>query len=378
MNRIYFDHNATTALDPSVLETMVSELRGPPANPSSTHYFGKKAKAALTKARELIASYFSVKPEALIFTSGATESLNALLRSLFGSRPKGHLVTTALEHSAVYETVRYLEGTGLSVSFVPVDSWGAPRVEAIEEAIQSDTRAIVLSAANTETGVKLDIEAIAALAERRGIPLILDAVAFIGKEPWIMYSGISALAFSGHKFHGPKGIGGMVIRPDLKFSPLITGGGQESLRRSGTEFLAGILGLARAFEILIERQPEITAHLSSLRDHLEKGLLREFSELQINGEGPRISNTSNLFFPGVDGETLLMHLDMAGVAASHGSACSSGALEPSRVLQQMGFPLRRVRSSLRFSLGRMNTLAEVDACIERTSEIISKFYTQLV
>lgn len=376
MSRIYFDHNATTALDPAVLDAMLVELKGPPGNPSSIHYFGKQAKIAITKARQSIASFFGVKPSELIFTSGATESLNALIRSHFGSRSKGHLITTAIEHAAVYETVRFLEGAGLEVSYIPVDAWGAPRVDAIEAAIRSDTRAIILSAANTETGVKLDLEEIARLAEQRGIPLILDAVAMIGKEKLRLPPGVSAVAFSGHKFHGPKGIGGMILRPSLKFVPLLTGGGQEFRCRAGTEDVASIVGLARAIEILSEKQEEITLHLQSLRDHLEHTLRRVFPDVQVNGEGPRIANTSNLFFPEMDGETLLMQLDMAGVAVSHGSACASGALEPSRVLLQMGYPTRRVRSSLRFSVGRMNTLLEVDACVERLVEISTRSFSR--
>jgi cysteine desulfurase len=183
---------------------------------------------------------------------------------------------------------------------------------------------------------------------------------------------VSAIAFSGHKFHAPKGIGGVIARSRLKLTPRLTGGGQEFQRRAGTENLAGIVGLAEAIRILHEKQGEITQHMLELRDHLEQSLLREIPDISINGKGPRIANTSNLVFHGIDGETLLIHLDMAGVAASHGSACSSGSLEPSRVLLQMGLDRMSARSSIRFSVSRMNTLQEIDSCVERLIEVVRK------
>jgi cysteine desulfurase len=372
MARLYLDNNATTLIDPRVLKAMLSEFSGPPANPSSIHYFGQQAKALLNFARRSIAAFFGAKPEELIFTSGGTESINLLIRGLFGGRPKGHLITTAIEHSSVYRTIQSLENSGVAVTYVPVDSWGAPLPQRVEEAILSHTSAIILSAANTETGVKLDIEKIADIAQRYEIPLILDAIALIGKEPLIMPPGVSAIAFSGHKFHAPKGSGGVIARSRLKLTPLFTGGGQEFQRRSGTENLAGILGLAEAIQILREKQTEITQHMLNLRNHLEQSLMKEIPEITVNGRGPRIPNTSNLAFHGIDGENLLIHLDMAGVAASHGSACSSGSLEPSRVLLKMGMDRTVARSSLRFSVSRMNTREEIDACIERLIEVVRK------
>jgi len=372
MTRLYLDNNATTALDPRVFKAMLTEFSGPPANPSSIHYFGQQAKSSLNAARRSIASFFGAKPEELIFTSGGTESLNLLIRGLFGSRPKGHLITTSIEHSAVYRTIQSLENAGVAVTYLPVNSWGAPLFEQLEQAILPHTSAIVLSSANGETGVKLDIEKFAEIALAHEIPLILDSVALIGKEPQLMPPGVSAIAFSGHKFHAPKGIGGVIARSSLKLTPLLTGGGQEFQRRAGTENLAGILGLAEALQILREKQTEITQHMLDLRNHLEISLMREIPDISINGLGPRIANTTNLAFRGIDGESLLIHLDMAGVAASHGSACSSGSLEPSRVLLQMGIDRAGARSSLRFSISRMNTREEIDSCIERLIEIVRK------
>ena len=369
VQRIYLDNNATTALDPKVFKAMLADLSGPPANPSSVHWFGREARNHLSNARSSIAAHFKARPEEMIFTSGGTESLNILLRGL---GTKGHIITTSIEHSATYRTIQALESAGLEVTYLPVGLWGAPLPEQIANAIRPNTRAIILTASNGETGVKIDLEAIASLAEQRSIPLLLDAVSYMGKEPLPIHRGIAGIAISGHKFHAPKGIGAVYLRSDLKLIPQITGGAQENMRRAGTENLAGILGLAEALKILNENQPQITTTLRSLRDHLETGLLREIPDIAINGQGPRISNTTNIAFLGVDGETLLIQLDLAGIAASHGSACSSGALEPSRVLTNMGIDRKTARSSLRLSVSRMNTREEIDIAIEKMGQIVKK------
>lgn len=369
MQRIYLDNNATTALDPRVFKAMLADLHGIPANPSSVHWFGKQARERLNIARQTVASFFHADPKEIIFTSGGTESINLFLRGL-GS--KGHVITSTIEHSCIYRTLQALENQGLKVTYVPVGPWGAPLPEHIASAIRSDTRAIVLTAANSETGVKIDLEAMADIAARHQIPLLIDAVAFVGKEPFIMHPGITAVALSGHKFHAPKGIGALFLRSHLKLIPQCTGGSQEYQHRAGTENLAGILGLAEALNILNLEQAAITNHLLDLRLHFENGLKRAIPDLQINGEGPRISNTASIAFPGTDGESLLIHLDMAGIAASHGSACSSGAMEPSRILIQMGIPQKIACSSIRFSLGRFNTREEIDIAIEKISVIVNK------
>ncbi len=348
---------------------MLLDLTGPPANPSSVHSFGRQARALLTQARTHIASYFSVKPEEIIFTSGGTEGINFFLRGL---GTKGHVITTAIEHSSVHKTIQDLESKGLAVTWIPVGSWGAPLPEQVAAAIRSDTTAIILSAANSETGVKIDWEKIAALAEQRHIPLFLDAVALIGKEPFVMPRGVAALACGAHKFHGPKGVGLVYLRSDLKIPPLLTGGTQENLHRAGTANLAGILGMAEAFQILKEGQHQFTQTMSKLRDRLEAGLLSAIPDLLVNGDGPRVCSTSNLVFSGLDGETLLMQLDLAGIAVSHASSCASGAFEPSRVLLNMGFDRKRARSSLRFSVSRMNTPAEIDLAIHQISDIVAQ------
>jgi cysteine desulfurase len=286
---------------------------------------------------------------------------------------KGHLITTRVEHSAVYECVRSLESQGWQVTYLPVDLRGAPQIDQIEEAICQNTLAFVFSASNGETGAKLDWPSVATLAERHKILFLLDAVAYVGKEPLSDLKGVSAMAISGHKFHGPKGVGVLYHHPTFKLQASLLGGHQERGKRAGTENLDAIVGLAEAFAILKESQPAITEHLFQLRDRFERGLQQAVSDIVIHGLGPRVSNTSNVAFLGVDGETLLMQLDLAGIAASHGSACSAGALEPSRVLLQMGISKKEARSSLRFSFSRMNTIEEVDATVACCAQLVSAF-----
>lgn len=361
MKRIYLDNNATTAVDPKVLKKVFDDLSGPPANPSSVHWFGMKAKQKLIEARDTCASFFRASPEEILFTSSGTESIHFMLNGL---NRKGHLITTNTEHSAMEKAIQGLEAEGMKVTWLPSGLLGAPNPEAIEEAICSDTQAIALSLSNGETGVRLDLEKIYSIAEKNKIPLLLDGVAFIGKEPFTPHPAIHALAISGHKFHAPKGIGLLFHKKRFPLSPLFLGGGQEYNLRSGTENLSGILGLTTALEILKEEQQEITEKILALRLHFENELFRSLDNIAINGKGKRISNTSNLAFLGVDGETLLMQLDLAGIAASHGSACSSGALEPSRILLGMGIDRKQARSSIRFSFARTNTKEEIDQALE--------------
>jgi cysteine desulfurase len=341
---------------------MMAELTGPPANPSSVHFFGARAKKLLQTARRTVADFFQAKPEEIIFTSGGTESLNFLLRGL----PPGHIVTTDLEHSAVYKTLKE------PVTYVSPKELGAPTPAQIEQALRPDTKAIILSAANNETGAKIDIPAMAALALRRNIPLILDAVSYIGKESLPMHPGIAAIALSGHKFHAPKGIGALYLRSSLNLNPTLTGGNQENLLRAGTENLAGAIGLAEAIRILTETQPAITAYLQALQTHFETSLRQALPNITINATAPRLPNTSNITFGGCDGESLLLQLDLHGIATSMGSACSSGALEPSRVLTNMGLDRKAARSSLRFSFSRLTTKLEIDQTLEILVPLVQK------
>jgi len=364
MRRIYLDNNATTGVDPRVKEAMLHELSATPSNPSSIHFFGQEARKRLLQARVSISDYLKVKNQEIIFTSGGTESLNLLIRST-----KGHIITSQVEHAAVYNTLKSLTN---EVSYLPVGSWGAVQVEQIKKAIQPNTSLIVLTAVNAETGVKTDLKEIADLALEYKIPFVVDGVALLGKEPLTIFEGISGMAFSGHKLHAPKGIGFAFIRSCFQIPALLTGGDQEYNKRAGTENLPGIIGLAMAIELLKTELPAATLRMQRLRDHLEKGLQERVGSILINGEGARVANTSNLALMGLDGESLLLSLDRLGIAVSHGSACASGALEPSRILMNMGFPKERARASLRFTLSRWTTEEEIDLTIEAIAALTRK------
>lgn len=354
---IYLDNNATTCLDPEVLEVMKPFFTTLTGNPSSVHRFGQKAKGALTEATRHCARFFNVRPEEIIFTSGATEALNFLIRSTPRS---SHIITSSLEHAAVLEPLKF---SGCQVTYLePYPGQGAIEASQVEQVIQENTRLIVLTAVNNETGVKTDLGPIAALAERHQIPFLVDGVAWLGKELVTLPRGISAVCFSGHKVHGPLGVGLAIVRKPFRAHPFLVGGGQQRGFRAGTENLPAIAGFAKALELLSGQGEKWIQQMTALRDRFEKGLQEAIPDLVIHGqENPRVCNTSHIAFPGVDGETLLMMLDLAGLASSHGAACSTGTLEPSRVLLNMGIDPALARSSLRFSLSRYTTHAEIDA-----------------
>ena len=371
--RIYLDNNASTPLDPRVAEEIrqkVSDLQG---NPSSTHAFGKKTRSLITKGRDTIAAALKVKPSEVIFTSGGTEGINMLVRGLAAQKEKGHIITSSAEHSCVLASCKLLEASGVKLTVLSPGTAGAVTYEQVKEAIVPETSLIVLMAVNNETGAKTDIDRIASLAMEKGISLVVDGVSQFGKVKIApFHPGITAMVFSGHKFHALQGIGFAYVRHGTKISPLLVGGEQEYGKRAGTENLLGIASMAKAVECFAERQEEYVEHILMLRDRFEGRLLSSLKDVYVNGDGERTSNVSNLAFMGVDGETLLMMLDQQGVAASHGSACSSGALEPSRVLAAMGLPLARVTSSIRFSFSRMNTVEEVDRACAIIETIVKK------
>lgn len=368
MERIYLDNNATTALSPQVIEAMVEELAGPASNPSSQHFFGQKARQKLLRARESVAEFFGSRPQDVLFTSGGTEAMNTLIRSAALHCPKGQIITSTIEHSCITATLNGLAKEGWEILSLSPGEKGFIDGSQVKEALSEKTRFIVLSAVNNETGVKCPISAIGRLARDWEIPFLVDGVAWLGKEEFNLHPGIAGIGFSAHKIHGPKGIGLAIIRPDFRLSPILTGGPQEYGKRAGTENLAGILGAAAAVAELRTALPDAAMRMHNLRDVLEKGLISRCGAL-VNGTGERISNTLNAAFPGIDGETLLIQLDQAGIAASHGSACSAGAMEPSHVLLHMDLSRDRVRSSLRFSLSRYTTQNEIDRCIEIISAI---------
>lgn len=366
--RIYLDNNATTQLDPFVIEAMIKDLQYGPSNPSSVHSFGQDAKARLTKYRRSIAEFLKVKPTEIIFTSGGTEGINNILRGL--PIKSGHVITSSVEHSSVFNTFKAM--SGYDIAFLNPGLFGAISPEDVKKALKPNTCFIAIMAVNNETGVKTDLNGIAEIAYSQKIPLFVDGVSLLGKEPFMIPDGVSAMSFSAHKFHGPQGVGFVFVRNGFKLKPLLTGGLQEFGRRAGTENLSGIAGMAAAVEVLKNDFIQISARMESLRDRLEKGIFLELDKVFVNGEGPRVVNTSNLAFGGVEGESLLACLDLEGIVVSHGSACSSGALEPSRILLNMGIPTERARSSIRISLSRLTTEEEIDRSIETITQVVKR------
>lgn len=371
--RIYLDNNASTVLDPRVLQVVVNDLENHYGNPSSSHSFGQECRNRVTKARSLIAQVLNVKSTELTFTSGGTEALNMILRGFFaGKAHRGHVVTSSVEHASVYSTFKAMDKTSCAVTYLSPGLKGAVTVDEVRAALQPETQLIALMSVNNETGVKTDIDKIAALAQERSIPFLVDAIAQLGKEPLVIHPGVSAMCFSGHKIHAPTGIGLAFIRSSFKLNPLLTGGFQEYGRRGGTENVSGIVGLAEAIRLLPLELPVACQRMEILRDKLEQGIQANIPGVQVNGQGPRIANTTNLSFEGIEGEMLAASLDIEGVAVSHGSACASGALEPSRILLNMGISPTLARSSLRFSLSRFTTEDEIEACIEIVVRVIKR------
>ncbi len=369
MRKIYLDNNGTTGLDPLVALAMQEVLTPLPLNPSSVHQFGQEAKRYITRSRDTIAHTLHVKPSELIFTSGGTEALNYLIRGFYALTPQGHIISSNVEHPAVRLTLADLERIGASVTYLDAGLWGAIRPEQLEAAITPKTRLITLMAVNNITGVKTDLNAIAAIAEKHQIPLVVDGVQLLGKELLQIPRGVSGMAFSSHKIHGPQGVGLALLRPHYKLPSLITGGAQEHGRRGGTENIPGIVGFAKAVELLQTALPKATEKMQKLRDRLIEGLMQVMGNIVVHGQGPRICNTAHIGFPGIDAETLLIQLDLAGVAASHGSACSSGGLEPSPILLNMGIPSKIAASSIRFSLSRFTTQEEIDDVVQLIAQL---------
>ncbi|MEM8629492.1 MAG: cysteine desulfurase family protein [Chlamydiota bacterium] len=353
----YLDNNATTVVAPEVWEAM-QVCKEIPLNPSSIHRYGQKARALLEEARACVAGILEVLPQDLVFTSSATESINTLIKGARASE----IITTKAEHSCIHETALALAKQGTKLTSIPLLSSGALCLASLETALEKAEKSvlIVLGSVNAETGVLLPVEQVARLCKERGAPLLIDAVAQAGRKQLIVHPGVSALCLSGHKFHGPKGVGCFYAHPSFPYSPLLLGGQQEGRKRAGTENVEGALGLATALSLATRFLLENETKMRSLRDSFEKSLAACGVPFYINGSAPRICNVSNLAF-GVDGEALLISLDAEyKIAASRGSACGSGSITPSRVLQEMGLSRERISSSIRFSFGRYNTLQEVD------------------
>ncbi len=373
MDVIYLDHNATTPVDPEVRDRMLPFLGEHFGNPSSKgHALGWAAGEAVAVAREELAELIGAQPENITFTSGATESLNTVIKGVAdpGSGQRKHIVTTGAEHSAVVESCRALEERGVLVTFLPVSEDGLVSLREVEDAIQEETVLIALMRANNEIGCVQPIEKIAALARSRGIRFLTDTTQAVGKIP-VSAEGFDFLTCSAHKVYGPKGVGALYVRPGLRLPPLLHGGSQEEGLRSGTLNVPGIVGLGAAASVARRRLAEDAERLSGLRDRLERDLLSEIDGLKVNAAGvDRLPQTSSLTFPGIKAANLLAEL--RGLALSAGSACSSGTGKPSRVLKAIGLSDDEALATLRISLGRFTTTDEIETARSMILEAYSK------
>jgi len=370
MERIYLDHAATTAMDHEVVQAMMPYFTQASGNASSLHSFGREAKHALDSARQTIADALNAQTDEIIFTSGGTESNNFALKGI----GKGHIITSSIEHPSILKTCRYLNDHGCDVTYLPVDADGMVDPGDVESAINSDTKLISVMHANNEIGTIQPVDEIGAIARDNGIPFHTDAVQSFGKtEIDLQKMNIDILSLSSHKIYGPKGIGALYIRRGVKIDPLMHGGEHEKGRRAGTENIPGIVGFAKAASLAIERFSSDREHLIKLRDMLIDGAMNAIDDVFLNGHPvKRLPNNANLRFKFVEGESLLLHLDMKGVAVSTGSACSSASLEPSHVLLALGLAPEDIHGSIRFTLGRENTEEEIRYVLDVLPEMIDK------
>jgi cysteine desulfurase len=377
MQRIYLDHNATTPVLPVVVDAMAAALREEFGNPSSVHHFGQRAKAVIDHARSAVAALLGGDPSEIVFTSGGTEADNFAIRGTAEAlEPSGrrHLIGTTIEHEAVINTLKALGKRGWEITLLPVGETGIVSPDALKAALRNDTALVSVMHANNEIGTIQPIAELARLARERGAHFHTDAVQTAGKIPIdVKALGVDLLSISAHKFYGPKGVGAIWIRRGLRLLPIMTGGKHERNRRAGTENVAGIAGMGAAAEVARAKMTEESARVGMLRDSLEAGILKTVPGTVVNGAlSPRVPNTTNISFDRIEAESLLIALDLEGIAVSTGSACSSGTLEPSHVLKAMGFPPHRTQNSIRFSLGAATSKADVDRVIAVLPGIVEK------
>jgi cysteine desulfurase len=379
--RIYFDHNATTPPDPTVVEAMSRALAEDFGNPSSVHHFGQRAKAMLDEARSAVAELIGAEPAEMVFTSGGTESDNMALRGAAealeassAATPRRHIITSSIEHEAVLNTVKALTRRGWTATLLPVDQSGIVSPPSLAAAMTPQTAIVSVMHANNEIGTIQPIADLAAIAHEHGALFHTDAVQSAAKIPVdVRALGVDLLTLSAHKFNGPKGAGALWIRRGTRVVSTMTGGKHERNRRGGTENVPGIAGMGVAAQLARRKLAAEPARIGALRDRLERGILEGVPGTAVNGaRTPRVPNTTNVSFDGVEAESLLIALDLEGFAVSTGSACSSGTLEPSHVLRAMGLPSHRTQNSIRFSLGAGNSLAEIDALLAKLPAVVAK------
>jgi len=373
MNRVYLDFNATTPVEPAVLDAMLPYFSAEFANAASIHTPGQRARAAVETAREQVAALIGARPQEIVFTSGGTESDNHAIFGIVSSSLTSftsstsltsppHIITTAIEHEAVFNACQALEKVGVRVTYLPTDRQGLIDLEELRRAIRLQTVLITIMHANNELGTVQPLEEIGRIAKEADVYFHTDAVQSAGKIPIDVNTlQVDLLSISGHKLYAPKGIGALYVRGGTRLRQLLYGGHHQRGFRPGTENVAGIVGLGKAVEIARRSLAEDAQRVSTLRDKLQQGLLQRVPQSRVNGgSAPRTPNTTNIVFPGVEGEALLIALDLKGLACSTGAACSSGAVEPSHVLTAIGLPADEARASLRFSLGRHTSPADID------------------
>lgn len=376
MDRFYFDHNATTPVSPDVLEAMIPVLRDDYGNASSIHHYGQAAKQRLETARRQVAALIHAQPRDIVFTSGGTEADNlAILGTVRASSKKNrHVITTAIEHPAVLASCAQLEREGVEVTYLGVDSRGMADPAGVKRAIRPETVLVSVMHANNELGTVQPVEEIARIAHEAGVVMHSDGVQAAGKIPVdVRALGVDLYSMSGHKIYAPKGAGALFARKGARLSPIFFGGHHERDRRPGTENVPGAVALGFAAEQARVNLETEAPSLRALRERLEKGILDRVPRAFVNADGaPRVPNTANIRIEGIEGEAMVIALDLAGFAVSSGAACSSGAVEPSHVLTAIGLAPEDARSSLRFSLGRSNTEEQVDALVEAVAEAAAR------
>jgi len=373
---IYLDHNATTPMAPEVFEAMKPYLTSYFGNPSSIHQFGQQAQKAISDARQTLAEFINCDPKEVVFLSGGTESDNTALRGVVKANAKKgrHIITSEFEHHAVLNTAKALEKEEINVTFLPTMPNGLIRPEDLEAAIRPDTILVSIMMVNNETGVIQPIKELVTVAKKHGVLFHTDAVQGAGKiQIDVKDLGVDLLTITAHKFYGPKGIGMLYIKRGTPIRPLIIGGHHENNRRAGTENVAGIVGFGAAAQLAMQHMEKDAEKVGALRDKLESKVREAIPEISIAGENaPRVFNTSNILFHLIEGEGILLNLDIKGVAVSTGSACTSGTLEPSHVLLAMHIPSEIGQGAIRFSLGHDNTAEEIDFVVDQLKEIIPK------
>jgi cysteine desulfurase len=373
MRRVYLDNNATTPLLPEVFEAMRPYFAEHFGNASSIHHHGQETRAAVERARESVAALLGSRSSEIVFTSGGTEGDNLAISGL--ARAGDHVISSTIEHHAVLNSCKHLEAIGCEVSYVPVDGRGLVDPDDVRRALRPNTKLITIMMANNETGVLQPVEEIGKIAAEADVYFHTDAVQAAGKVPIeVKRIGCDLLSISGHKLHAPQGVGALYVGKGTILQPMFYGGSHERSRRAGTENVPGIIGLGKAAEIAKEAldRGEL-AKMSAMRDRIEQTILSEVEATGVNGEGaPRVPNTTNIHFDYIEGEALVIALDLKGLAVSTGAACSSGAIEPSHVLTAMGLPPEIARASLRFSLGKQNTQDDVQFALALVPQTVAR------